>query len=59
MKQQEWIKIKARQVGFTINMAKQKLMTINAKNQEMIFIAGQGIEEVNEFTDLGDRREVV
>lgn len=34
-------------------------MTINAKNQEMIFVAGQGIEEVSEFTDLGDRREVV
>ena len=57
MKQQEWIKTDKWDSQST--WQRQKLMTINAKNQEMIFIAGQGIEEVNEFTDLGDRREVV
>jgi len=32
-------------------------MTINAENQEMIFIAGQGIDEVNELLiwEIGER----
>jgi len=33
-------------VGLKINMKKKKVMRINAKNQEMIMITGQGIEEV-------------
>ena len=45
-------------------MEKTKVMRINAKNQERIIIAGQGIAaEVDEFTYLGEysllRREVV
>ena len=44
---------------------KTKVIRINAKNQEMIMIAGQGIAEVDEFTYLGAtfvlfvKREVV
>ena len=38
-------------------------MRIDAKNQELIIIVGQGIEEVDELTYLGEysllRREVV
>ena len=53
----------ARRVGLKVNMEKTKVMKINAKNQERIIIAGQGIAEVDEFTYLGEysllRREVV
>ena len=45
-------------------MEKTKVMRINAKNQELILKAGQGVGEVDEFTYLGAtvfnlRREVV
>ena len=33
----------------TINMEKTKVTRINAKNQELIMIAGQGVTEVDEF----------
>ena len=50
-------------MGLKVNMEKTKVMRINAKNQERIIIAGQGIAEVDEFTYLGEysllRREVV
>ena len=37
----------------TVVRIKTKVIRINAKNQEMIMIAGQGIAEVDEFTYLG------
>ena len=37
----------------TVMRIKTKVIRINAKNQEMIMIAGQGIAEVDEFTYLG------
>ena len=37
----------ARRVVVTINIEKTKAMRINAKNHEMITMAGQGIEEVD------------
>ena len=49
----------------TVMRIKTKVIRINAKNQEMIVIAGQGIAEVDEFTHLGAtfvlfvKREVV
>ena len=49
----------------TVMRIKTKVIRINAKNQEMIMIAGQGIAEVDEFTYLGAtfvqfvKREVV
>ena len=52
----------ATRVGSTINMEKTKVTRINAKNQELIMIAGQGVPEVDEFTYLGAkvlRREMV
>ena len=36
----------------TVMRIKTKVIRINAKNQEMIMIAGQGIAEVDEFTYL-------
>jgi len=43
----------ATRVVSTINMEKTKVMRINAKNQELIKIAGQGVAEGDEFTYLG------
>ena len=49
----------------TVVRIKTKVIRINAKNQELILIAGQGIAEVDEFTYLGAtfvqfvKREVV
>ena len=37
-------------MGLKVNMEKTKVIGINAKNQEQIIIAGQGIAEVDEFT---------
>ena len=37
----------------TVMRIKTKVIRINAKNQEMIMIAGQGIAEVDEFSYLG------
>ena len=37
----------------TVVRIKTKVIRINAKNQEMIMIAGQGIAEVDEFSYLG------
>ena len=39
----------ATRVGSTINMEKTKVTRINAKNQELIMIAGQGVTGVDEF----------
>ena len=38
----------ATRVGSTINMEKTKATRINAKNQELIMIAGQGVAQVDE-----------
>ena len=35
-----------RRVGLKINMKKTKVMRINAKDQELIMIDGQGIEKL-------------
>ena len=43
----------ARQVGLKINMEMKKVMRIDAKNQELVMIAGQGIADLDEFTYLG------
>ena len=43
----------ATRVGSTINMEKTKGTRINAKNQELIMIAGQGVAQVDEFAYLG------
>ena len=43
----------ARPVGLKITMEKTKVMRINAKNQEIIMIAGKGIAEADEFIYLG------
>ena len=43
----------ARRVGLKINMEVKKVMRIDAKNQELIMIAGQGRADVDEFTYLG------
>lgn len=40
-------------LGLKINMEKKKLMRINAKNHELIMIAGQGTAEVHELAYLG------
>ena len=43
----------ATRVGSSINMEKTKVTRINAKNQELIMIPGQGVAQVDEFTYLG------
>ena len=43
----------ARQVGLKINMEMKKVMRIDAKNQELVMIAGQRIADLDEFTYLG------
>ena len=43
----------AERLGLKVNVGKTKVIKINARNEEKIYIKGEEIEEVNSFIYLG------